>query len=156
MEEIGPLIAGRNEQALADRVIALDAAERAEVAAHLPGGIDEIYEAAAEAAHREMAVRYGENENKWPEWARERARQITREHADRVLRELAGTLRIAGAGTIPEPAEAADWLARDDLTPPVDAAAHRIPPPDAGDRSATAGVAGRPRRPARPADPHPT
>jgi len=113
-EEIRDLIRVRDERALADRVIALDPAERAEVAARLPGFVDELRVEAAQAAYRDWADRVRRDRDDTPEWVLDEI-LIDRWRPDDVLQEYETSLLIAGAGTIARPAQAAAWLARGGL-----------------------------------------
>ena len=113
-EEIRELILAVDERRLADRVIALDAAGRAEVARRLPGFLKELRDPATRPAWRPLPVpQYlDEDADEWPAWVRESNEQAIRWRTGDPMEDLEVPLRIAGAGTISGPAAVAAWLAR--------------------------------------------
>ncbi|GAB3141126.1 DUF6493 family protein [Microbispora hainanensis] len=109
-QEVRDLVTARETKALADRVIALTEAERAEVAKRLPGFLTEMRDSATQMAREsERAHGFGD-EDPWLVWER---RRTVRD----ALAEFGTVLRIAGAGTISGPAAAAAWLTRRELYP---------------------------------------
>ncbi|MEV4219132.1 hypothetical protein [Nonomuraea sp. NPDC049725] len=98
-EAVRALVIGRDTGALADRLIALTDAERADVARRLPGFVKELREGFARP-HRDDA----------DEWD---LRWLV---SDAMESHLAA-LRLVGAGTIPGPAGAVAWLTRREFNP---------------------------------------
>lgn len=109
-QEVRDLVTARETKALADRVIALTEAERAEVARRLPGFLTEMRDTAMQMARdSEQGPDFGD-EDPWLAWER---RRTVRD----ALAEFGTALRIAGAGTISGPAAATAWLTRRELYP---------------------------------------
>ncbi len=117
-QEIRDLITERRTGALADQVIELSEAERAEVAARLPEFVTELRDTAARLA-REYWIRElgrGEEVAGWPAWARAEAEVAVRWRVGNAMQAFEAPMRVAGAGTIAGPAAVATWLTRRDLT----------------------------------------
>jgi hypothetical protein len=130
------LIKEKMTKALADRVLSLDDAERAEVAKQLPGYLKELQTAAVETATARLTRTHSLTDANDP-WMRREAR---RESLDD-LREYGPALLVAGAGTIAGPSAATAWLTRRDLLPtPV----WRWDPVPAPDRHLLRVIASRP------------
>ncbi|MEV4014927.1 hypothetical protein AB0J35_30950 [Nonomuraea angiospora] len=113
-QELRDLVTEGRTADLADRVIALDEAERPEVARRLPAFLKELRQTAARAAtERWESLDEGESLS-WDETI------------PGVLGGFGMSLRIVGAGTIAGPAAAATWLGRREFAPqwsaPQDAA----------------------------------
>ncbi len=117
-QDIRDLITERRTGALADRVIGLSEAERAEVAARLPEFVKELRDTAAELAREYWIAEQGlgEEEDGWPAWARAEAEVAVRWRVGNAMQAFETPMRIAGAGTISDPAAVATWLTRRDLT----------------------------------------
>ncbi|WP_147943536.1 DUF6493 family protein [Microbispora sp. CSR-4] len=109
-QEVRDLITARETKTLADRVIALTEAERAEVAKRLPGFLTEMRDTAMQMARESERGQGLDDEDPWLAWER---RRTVRD----ALSEFGTVLRIAGAGTISGPAAAAAWLTRRELYP---------------------------------------
>ncbi|GAA1022518.1 hypothetical protein Aple_091850 [Acrocarpospora pleiomorpha] len=112
-QEIRELIAQRGDKALADRVLELTEAERAEVAKQLPGFLKESRVSAADTARERWLAEHGADLQDSP-WAQAWLRRQT---TDTSTASYGTALRIVGAGTISGPATAAAWLARRDFDP---------------------------------------
>ncbi|GAA0994739.1 hypothetical protein GCM10009555_087850 [Acrocarpospora macrocephala] len=112
-QEIRELIIQRGDKALADRVLELTEAERAEVAKQLPGFLKERRVSAADLAREKWIAEHGADLQDSP-WAQAWLRRQTSETS---IVSFGTALRIAGAGTISGPATAAAWLARRDFDP---------------------------------------
>ncbi|OPG14666.1 hypothetical protein [Microbispora sp. GKU 823] len=108
-QEVRDLVTARETSTLADRVIALTEAERAEVGRRLPDFLKEMRDTATQMA-RESQRDHHDDEDPWLAWER---RRTVRD----ALAEFGAPLRIAGAGTISGPAAAAAWLSRRELYP---------------------------------------
>ncbi|GLW21490.1 hypothetical protein Mame01_15330 [Microbispora amethystogenes] len=109
-QEVRDLVTARETKTLADCVIALTEAERAEVARRLPGLLKEMRDTATRMTHGSRGVHDLDDEDWWTAWERRRT-------VRGALAELGAPLRIAGAGTISGPAAAAAWLTRRELYP---------------------------------------
>ncbi|MBO4273689.1 hypothetical protein, partial [Microbispora triticiradicis] len=109
-QEVRDLVAARETKTLADRVIALTEAERAEVAKRLPGLLKEMRDTSTRMAWKSQEADDVGLDAPWFAWERRRT-------VRGALAELGAPLRIAGAGTISGPAAAAAWLARRELYP---------------------------------------
>ncbi len=109
-QEVRDLVTARETKTLADRVIALTEAERAEVARRLPGFLTEMRDTAAQMARESRGAHDLDDEDPWFAWERRRT-------VRGALAEFGASLRIAGAGTISGPAAAAAWLTRRELYP---------------------------------------
>ncbi|MEU4540039.1 DUF6493 family protein [Streptosporangium sp. NPDC023825] len=124
-QEVRDLITRREAGPLADRVVALTEAERAEVAGRLPGFLKELRETTTRMAWEsgsadldfDFDLASDEERDDLLPWEEEVRQAIARSMADDVLAEFGTALRIAGAGTISGPAAVAAWLARRELNP---------------------------------------
>ncbi|MEU4700936.1 DUF6493 family protein [Nonomuraea dietziae] len=118
-QEVRDLITERRTRSLADRVLALTEAERTEVARLLPGLLTELREAAARRARESWRAGndLDDDEASWPESARNNLDLLIEFDVREELEQLAGPLRVAGAGTISGPAATVAWLTRRELRP---------------------------------------
>lgn len=110
--QVRALIHERKDKALADRVIALTEAERAEVAERLPEFLNELRDVARRSARSAWSDEPMPVEK--PEWAKVVEDAVNRGARFAVAR-LGAALRIVGAGTIATPAAVTAWLTRREL-----------------------------------------
>ncbi|MFI6453849.1 DUF6493 family protein [Streptosporangium amethystogenes] len=116
-QEVRDLVTARRAGALADRVIALTEAERAEVAGRLPELLGELRDSAARMTRESLLADYDvSEESDLTAWEQEESQAILREMTGDALAGFGTPLRIAGAGTISGPAAVVAWLTRRELT----------------------------------------
>ncbi|WP_433372729.1 DUF6493 family protein [Streptosporangium sp. CA-115845] len=116
-QEVRDLVTERQTSALADRVIALTEAERAEVAGRLPELLGELRDTAARMTRESLPADYDvSEEGDLTAWEQEESQAILREMTGDALAGFGTPLRIAGAGTISGPAAVVAWLTRRELT----------------------------------------
>ncbi|XVQ88373.1 hypothetical protein ACQP2K_13415 [Microbispora siamensis] len=104
-QEVRDLVTARETRTLADRVIALTEAERAEVGRRLPDFLKEMRDTATQMARESQRAHNLDDEDPWLAWER---RRTVRD----ALAEFGAPLRIAGAGTITGPAAAPRFRVR--------------------------------------------
>ncbi|GIH72494.1 DUF6493 family protein [Sphaerimonospora thailandensis] len=113
-QEVRDLITDRRTGALADRVIALSGAERAEVGRRLPEFLKEMRTTATQMAREDLL---GEDESEWSDWELAELQTEVRWEVGDAIAEFRAPLLIAGAGTISGPAAAVAWLSRREFNP---------------------------------------